>query len=430
MKNIWTFHHYATLPNMNGHIRPFNFGKLLEKRDMKMTIFAASYLHFSDVNLINGKKEYLLNDEFGIPFVFVNTPSSKYGGVARVKNMTAFYLHLFGVCKQYAQINGKPDVIIASSPQPLAMIAGIQIAKKFKVPCICEVRDLWPEAIFAVSSLKEKSLIGRLLTAGEHWIYKRADALIFTKEGDTDYIKEKHWNIDHGGDIDLMKCYYINNGVDLDAFIKSIENNKLDDPDLNTDKFNVVYTGAIRPVNNVGNILDAAKLLKEEKDILFLIYGDGNQVDVLKQRIADEGLTNVKMKGFVEKKYIPYILSKSAVNILNYSETQYNWTRGNSSNKLFEYMASGKPVISTVKMGYCILDKYKCGLSLEESTPGELAKAVLQVKNMSKENYEALCRNARVGAADFDYNVLTDKLVSIIEIFGNKNDKHEMKVLA
>jgi len=56
------------------------------------------------------------------------------------------------------------------------------------------------EAIFAVSNLKEKSIIGRLLTAGEHWIYKRADALIFTKEGDTDYIKEKGWDTDHDGD--------------------------------------------------------------------------------------------------------------------------------------------------------------------------------------------------------------------------------------
>ncbi len=80
------------------------------------------------------------------------------------------------------------------------------------------------------------------------------------------------------------------------------------------------------------------------------------------RRVENENLDNVKMKGFVNKKYIPYILSKSSVNILNYSQTQYNWSRGNSSNKLFEYMASGKPMISTVKMGYSIIEKYKCGI--------------------------------------------------------------------
>ena len=48
------------------------------------------------------------------------------------------------------------------------------------------------------------------------------------------------------------------------------------DEDLDQPNFNVIYVGAIRPVNNVGNILDAAKILREHKDIQFL-YGDGNQ---------------------------------------------------------------------------------------------------------------------------------------------------------
>ena len=164
--------------------------------------------------------------------------------------------------------------------------------------------------------------------------------------------------MDQGGDIHLGECHYINNGVDLESFYRQMNNNMLDDPDLNNDEmFNVVYTGAIRPVNNVGNILDTASLLKDYKDIQFLIYGDGNQLGALKQRVIDEQLTNVKFKGYVEKKYIPYILSKSSLNLLNYSQKNYNWSRGNSSNKLFEYMASGKPIISTVKMGYCPLEK-------------------------------------------------------------------------
>ncbi len=75
------------------------------------------------------------------------------------------------------------------------MVAGIQIARKFKVPCVCEVRDLWPEAIFAFDKAKERSLLGRVLTRGEHWIYRNADAIVFTKEGDVDYIKEKKWDL-------------------------------------------------------------------------------------------------------------------------------------------------------------------------------------------------------------------------------------------
>ncbi|MBP1765660.1 MAG: glycosyl transferase group 1 family protein, partial [Firmicutes bacterium] len=87
----------------------------------------------------------------------------------------------------------------------------------------------------------------------------------------------------------------------------------------------------------------------------------------------------------------------------------------NSSNKLFEYMASGKPIISTIKMGYCILEKYGCGLSLEESTPAELAKMIMKIYTMPPEEYEKMGRNAKAGAADFDYKILTAKLVDVIE---------------
>ena len=96
-------------------------------------------------------------------------------------------------------------------------------SKKLKIPCICEVRDLWPEAIFAVGKAKESSLLGKLLVAGEHWIYKKADALVFLKEGDTNYLKERKWTQEQGGDIDFKKCYYINNGVDIEVFNKEIE---------------------------------------------------------------------------------------------------------------------------------------------------------------------------------------------------------------
>lgn len=77
-------------------------------------------------------------------------------------------------------------------------------------------------------------------------------------------------------------------------------------------------------------------------------------------------------------------------------------------------MASGKPIISTVKMGYSIIEKYKCGLELKNSTTQELANAILEIKEMSLEKYELLGTNAKKGAEDFDFKVLTDKLINVI----------------
>ena len=422
-KNIWFFHHYAVPPNMSGQIRPFNFGRILKSVGWQSAVFAASYLHHSDVNLISDQRAYLRSEESGIPFVFVQTPSSTSGVISRVRNMVAFYFGLLSVAAKYADKYGKPDVIIASSPHPLTMIAGIKVARKFKIPCICEVRDLWPDAIFAFGKVKSQGLLGKILLAGEHWIYRKADAIIFTKEGDTEYLKERGWDTDRGGDIDLAKCHYINNGVDIEAFQRSITDNPLTDSDLTSEKFNVVYAGSIRPVNDVSSLLDAAALLKDYADIQFLIYGDGNQREALEKRVSDEGLSNVKFKGYVQKCFVPYVLSRASVNILNYSQSKYNWTRGNSSNKLFEYMASGKPIISTIKMGYCLLARYNCGISMETGTPAELAEIILQVHDMPKDQYEAMSKNARQAAANFDYKALAGNLVKVIEYVGRTSQR-------
>ena len=416
---IWLINHYAANMFSDHAGRHYWFAENLKKRGYDVTVVcAATYLNSDDV-VDTGKNLFTVKETEGIPFVFVKTIPAQGNGIARVRSWWLFYRHLFPTARAYAAQQGKPDVILASSVHPLTMVAGIRIARRMKIPCICEVRDLWPEAIFSFGKAGEKSLLGRVLTAGEHWIYKNADALIFTKEGDTDHLKEMKWTTAQGGDIDLGKCFYINNGVDVAAYRRNAETVRLDDPELlDGTKFNVTYAGTIRPVNNVGNLLDAAAILRARggyEDVQFLIYGNGAQLEELRRRAAEEKLENVHLKGFVERRYIPFILSRSSVNMLNYAQNQYNWTRGNSSNKLFEYMASGKPIISTVRMGYSIIQKCRCGTELEEDTPQALAEQIMRFRDMSPEEREEMGRNAARGAEDFDFGVLTDKLVKVVE---------------
>ena len=415
MHRFWIFNHYATTPLTGPLLRHYYFAEYLKERNIETTVFAANELHQTGGCVDTHGKPYLRTEEEGVPFVFVKTSKYEGNGISRVKNMVSFFLGLLKISKGYAKQYGKPDVIMGSSAHPLTSIAGILVARRFRVPAIVEVRDLWPEAIFSFGKVKMNSLVGRLLSAGEKWMYVHADAIVFTKEGDVDHIKEMGWDKDHGGKIDLAKCHYINNGVNLKDYYASIEKDILKDPDLEDDSFKVVYTGTVRPVNNVSNLLDTAKLLKDKKDIKFLIFGGGSELEKLEKRVQDEHIDNVIFKGFVEKKYIPYILSRSSVNVLNYSQANYNWSRGNSSNKLFEYMASGKPIISTVKMGYCILDKYQCGLSLEECTAKALAEQILKIHDMPEEAYAQMAENAKNGAKDFDFPVLTRKLYQVIK---------------
>ena len=65
-------------------------------------------------------------------------------------------------------------------------------------------------------------------------------------------------------------------------------------------------------------------------------------------------------------------------------------------------------------MGYCILDQYQCGLSLEECTPGALAEEIKKLHDLPGESYAVMAENARQGARDFDFSVLTERLYQVI----------------
>lgn len=414
-KTVWIFHPTATPPTMTGFTRPYNFGVHLKEHGYDVKVFASSHLHYSNENLIKNRELFITNNETEIPHVFVRSYSSSGNGIGRVFNMLTYYRNLIKVAKEFDQNGERPDIIIASSPHPLSLLAGIKVADYFKIPVINEVRDFWPEVFFKADKISERGIIGRVLIAGEHWLYKKSDGLIFLKEGDYTYLTDKKWDIAQGGEIDLEKYRYINNGVDIEEFNQLTQTEVYRDADLKEENFNVIYTGAIRPVNNVDLLIDAAKLLKDQKDVCILIYGDGNEYADLKKRLKNEKIKNVKLKGYIDQKYIPSLLSQSSVNILNYSQDLYNWSRGNSSNKLFSYMASGKPVISTVKMGYSPITTYDFGIELEDNSAAGLAQAIKKIKNMDQSKYDELSQNALEAAGNYDYSKLTEKLVGLIE---------------
>lgn len=415
-KKIWIMNHYATNMFFNQGGRHYWFAENLLKQGYEPIIFCANTKHNNKVIIDTERRKYVIKETNGIPFVFVKTSPYQGNGFGRVKNMFGFSKNLLLIAKKFAKDYGKPDVILASSVHPLTLVVGIIIAKKFKIPCICEIRDLWPETLVAYGAIKKESVFARILYKGEKWIYKKADKLIFTMQGGKDYIIEKGWDKASGGPIDLDKVYHINNGVDLEAFDYNKEHFQIDDADLkDNESFKVIYVGSIRLVNNLGLLLDTAKILKErgESKIKFLIWGDGNELEALKQRVQQEGLTNVSFKGRVDKKYVPYIVSNSDLNILNYQESPiHQW--GGSQNKFFEYLAAGKPILTNVKMGYCNITKYLCG-STVPNNPLQTANEIQRYKSLDKTGYSQYCMNARIAANDFDFNVLTNKLAKILE---------------
>lgn len=406
MKKIWILNHYATEMFYNKGGRHHYFAKYLIKAGYDVTIFCASARHNGGDNLIKDGRLYYSDEVEGIPYIFVKTRDYKGNGKSRVLNMLDYYFNV----KKTASNFPKPDVIIGSSVHPLACVAAINLSKKFKCKNIVEIRDLWPESIFEFSNLKKNGIIGKLLQLGEKWIYKKANKIIFTFEGGYDYIKEQNWD----GKISKGKCFYVNNGVDLEVFDRNKRMFKLEDKELDDKStFKVIYTGAICIVNKVDCLIDAAKLIKN-KNIKILIYGDGTELNRLKKRLIDENISNVIFKDKVDKKYIPYILSKADLNTYILEKIPL-YRFGLSLNKSFEYFASGKPVLATANSGYSIIDKYKCGKCLEVYSAKNYANAIEAFVNMAEEKYENYCKNAKAAGLDFDFEILTKQLIKVME---------------
>lgn len=414
-KKIWIMNHYATNMYFNKGGRHYWFAEKLIEEGYEPTIFCANTRHNSDevIKILKGK--YVINVMENISYVFIKTINYKGNNIKRILNMFSFYRNLIPVSKEYAKIYGKPDIILASSVHPLTLLAGIKIAKKFGIPCICEIRDLWPESIVAYGFLKRTSVIAKILYKVEKWIYKKADKLVFTMEGGKDYIANQGWDKENGGTIDLSKVYHINNGVDLGAFDNNKKRYKIIDRDLeDVNSFKVVYAGSIRLVNNVKKIIDAAQVIKEKgyTNIKFMIYGEGTEKEHLEKYCNENKINNVTFKGFVNKKYIPYILSKCNLNILHFEQNSLK-KYGASLNKMFEYFASGRPTVSDCEFGYDLIKKYKCGIVVDNANAEQLSQAIVKFYEMPENEYNVYCKNAINAAKDYDYKVLTQKLIEL-----------------
>lgn len=410
-KRIWIINHYATRMFFEQGGRHLGLATELKKQGYEPIVLCADRVHNGN-EAVPVREGYTVRQYHGIPFLFFKTRPYENNGAARVANMWDFY---HGLMKQYYAITRKiwkPDVILASSVHPLTLVAGVRIGKKLGIPCISEVRDLWPESLVAYGSIKKNNPLTAMLYEGEKWIYKKSAAVIMTFEGGRQYIQDKGWE----KEIPFRKIYCINNGLDLREFERNMVEQVWPDPQLKDGNYKVVYTGSIRRVNAIGMVLDAAKLVEAQgiSDIQFLIYGDGDEREALEARVQEEQISNVSFRGRVDKKYVPYILRQSHVTLLHEQTTDLN-RYGKSQNKFFEYLAAGRYIIQTCKTEYNLLEKEGCGLVLEEQTPQAIANAVLKVYNMPMEQYQAACDKTRKLAEAYDYSILTQKLMEVVE---------------
>lgn len=411
--NIWIINHYAVPTKYYPLARPATFAKYLMQEGHEVTIFAASTVHGSSKNLIEDNRLYKEEVVDNIHYVYVRDCTYNNNGIKRILNMVLFPPRLKRASKNFSS----PDVVLAVSATPMACMMGINLAHKYNCKGIAEIADLWPESFVAYEIISKKNPLLYFMYAYEKHLYKKADEIIFTMEGGKDYIIEKGWDLKNSGSIDLKKVHHINNGVDLEVFDKNKAKYKFEDSDLDDiDTFKVVYTGSIRRVNNLGILVDTAeKLQKLNPKIRLIVFGDGDERKILSEKAKKKGLSNILFKGKVKKEAIPYVLSKADLCLLHWEPSAIE-KYGMSMNKLFEYLASGKPILANSKPAYDLIERYQCGWSNMLLNSSDYAKAIAEIAQVSVQVREQYGVNARKVAMEYDFKQLTNRLIKILEL--------------
>ncbi len=409
-KVIWLVNkHAAPLKYYASHTRTVKLAEQFKRNGYEVYIVSASVVHNRNIDLIEDGSDYVIKQWNGVDFIHIKTRPYKGNGLSRILSFYEFVYKL----RKYANQLPRPDVIIHSTNIPFDV--GVRhIAKRLEAKYIVEVLDMWPENFAAYGMLKRDGLPMKILYYMEKLHYKRASKIVYSLEGWSQYVEEHGWDKSHGGVINLSKTHYINNGVDLAEFNRDRAMYSIDDEDLNNPElFKFVYVGSIRMVNQLQLLIDAAEQLMDEKQAVFLIYGDGPDRQPLEQYCQDHNITNVKFKQkWIEPQYVPYVMCMANVNIMNYAQKERGY--GYSQNKLFQSLAAGRPICCNRGANWSPITKYKAGIDRDFGDAKIYAEQLKSFMLLSKEEYDEMCANALVAAADFDYAKLTEQYLRLI----------------
>ena len=402
---IWLIDHYSVPPKYYPLARQTIFAKHLMEMGHEVLIIAASTVHNSTINLIEGDEEYIEVTEEGVKYLLIKCRQYSGNGVSRFANMLEFARKLPRVCDRLE----KPDAIVSTSMTLFACAQGLRLSERYGCRKIAQITDLWPETIVAYGLAGPGHPVVVAFRILEKWVYTHSDVIIFSMEGAYDYIRERGWE----KEVPPEKVCFINNGVDLKVFEENREEYPAEDAELkDPGVFKVVYTGSVRKANRLDLLVDAAALLDADR-IRILIWGAGDELEGLKQTAERRGIRNVSFKGRVDKKQIPAILSAGDALFLDpFGEAVSRY--GISSNKLFEYFAAATPILMCRLPGHNPAAGYRCSITYE-CTPEGVAEAIRTAFSLDTEQREKIREGALAAAEAYSYDTLSARLNSVLE---------------
>lgn len=262
----------------------------------------------------------------------------------------------------------KPDVVIGTVPPILQDLSAYLVAKIHRVPLILEVRDLFWDYVLQTNTVRSKLLIniGKYI---ENWLYQRATKVIVNSPGFISYLESSGCNKE--------RISLINNSVDTEQFTPEAACRSVWVPYDCQDRFIVLYAGSHGMLNDLGLLLEAAQSLQVYTEICICLLGDGKEKQNLMSRATLAGLENVVFLHPQPKDAMPAFIASADVCVATLQDLPI--LRTVYPNKVFDYMASGRPVILAIDGEIRkVIEDADAGIFVTPGDVDELAKAIIK----------------------------------------------------
>jgi glycosyltransferase involved in cell wall biosynthesis len=282
----------------------------------------------------------------------------------------AKHLSFAGSSLLTAPLAGRPDVIVVGSASLFLALSAYVISRVQGIPWVMTVADLWPATAVAQGRLSDPGLI-KIAEHLESFVYNRADAVIAVTQAMCDRVmrtgvpKERVTLIPNGTDTELFRPAGKGNGTRRSLGLDG--------------KFVVLYAGSMGPAHGLEAVLEAAKLLRDDKGVQFVLVGDGPVKKNLMRKASRERIDNVSFLDRQPQAEMPSILN--AADVIVVSQQKSEFFGGVVPFKTAEAMACGRPiVIASIGEAAKLLERTGAGLVVEPERPQRLAAAIRKVK--------------------------------------------------
>ena len=264
------------------------------------------------------------------------------------------------------------DAIVATTPQLLVAYIGAIVSHKRKIPLILDVRDLWPDVMLDMNLTQDKSIVYKILKKIELYCYKHADRIVINSPAFFEPIKK----------LSGKEPILITNGIDDELFelLSEADPIKIEDQT----RYIITYAGNVGIAQDLDVLIKLAK--KFEKKYIFRIIGDGSAKEKLMESVIENKIQNIEFINPVPRKKLQQYYKETDAFFVHLKDI--DMFKKTIPSKVFEYVATGKPVVYGLKgISRTIMEELQGKqFSFEPSNPNSLKIALTELFYTLKEN--------------------------------------------